>query len=131
MILGKGSKVYSIVNCKCPKCHSGNMFPEGTLYHPTKFSKMNPKCEVCGESFEPEPGFYFGSMFVSYGINTAFFIAFWILSSFIIKDLSITQLLGLLFLVVVGLLPITFRLSRSIWINCFVHYDPKMVKEVG
>ena len=131
MIFGKGSKIYSIINCKCPKCHEGRMFPANTLYHPAKFNKMNPNCEVCGESFEPEPGFYFGSMFVSYGVNTAFFVAVWLLSSFIITDLTITQIIGILFVVVVGLLPITFRLSRSIWINCFVHYDPKMVKEVG
>ena len=73
MIFGKGSKIYSIVTCKCPKCHEGRMFPAHTLYHPAKFNKMNARCEVCNQSFEPEPGFYFGSMFVSYGVNTAFF----------------------------------------------------------
>ncbi len=128
MGIGKGSKIYSIFTCRCPKCHEGKMFLPGTLFNPMKFSKMNDYCPECGQSFEPEPGFYFGSMFVSYGINTALFIAFWILTSFIVKDMSITMILGILFGVVVGLLPIIFRISRSIWINCFVHYDPKAVK---
>src|SRR5690554_7655593 len=82
MGLGKGSKIYSIVTCRCPKCHEGKMFP-GMLFHPNKFSKMHDYCQVCGQSFEPEPGFYFGSMFVSYAINMAIFLAFWIITSFI------------------------------------------------
>lgn len=44
------------------------MFPEGTLFS-TKFMKMNEKCFCCGQSFMPEPGYYFGAMFVSYGLN--------------------------------------------------------------
>src|SRR5690606_10088334 len=128
MGIGKGSKIYSIFTCRCPKCHEGKMFLPGTLFHPMKFSKMHDYCPECGQSFEPEPGFYFGSMFVSYAINTALFIAFWIITSFIVKDMSLTMILGILFGVVVGLLPIIFRISRSIWINCFVHYDPKAIK---
>src|SRR5690606_13708704 len=128
MGLGKGSKIYSIATCRCPKCHEGKMFPSGTLFHPMKFSKMNDYCPECGQSFEPEPGFYFGSMFVSYGINTALFIAFWILAGFIVEDMSLTMILGFLFAVVIGLLPVIFRYSSSIWINCFVHYDPKAAK---
>jgi len=89
---------------------------------------MHDYCQVCGQSFEPEPGFYFGSMFVSYAINTAIFLAFWIITSFIVEDMSLSLILAILVAVVVGLLPVIFRLSRSIWINCFVHYDPKAAK---
>src|SRR5690554_1100974 len=127
MGLGKGSKIYSIVTCRCPKCHEGKMFLPGTLFHPMKFSKMHDYCPECGQSFEPEPGFYFGSMFVSYGINTALFIAFWIVTSFIVKDMSLTMILGILFEVVVGLLLIILRICRSICIKCFVHYHPKAI----
>lgn len=128
MAFGKGSKLYSIVTCKCPRCHIGNMFLPGTLYHPMKFSEMNDCCPHCGQTFEPEPGFYFGSMFVSYGINTGLFLAFWILTSFIVEDMSLTAILSILLAVVIGLLPVIFRVSRSIWINCFVHYDPTVQK---
>ncbi|MEX2592426.1 MAG: DUF983 domain-containing protein [Anditalea sp.] len=131
MGVGKGSKIYSIVECKCPKCHEGDMFAPGTLYHPTKFYKMHAYCAYCDQSFEPEPGFYFGSMFVSYAINTALFIIFWIATSFLVEDMSLLMILGILFAVVIFLLPITFRLSRSIWINFFVHYDPKAIKNAN
>lgn len=128
MGLGKGSKIYSIVKCKCPRCQEGNMFLPGTLYLPTKFYKMHNYCDLCRQSFEPEPGFYFGSMFVSYALNTALFIIFWVATSLLVEDISLPMILGILVVVVIGLLPVTFRISRSIWINFFVHYDPKAVK---
>lgn len=131
MSLGKGSKLYSIFKCKCPKCHEGDMFPPGTLYHPRQFYKMYSYCDHCEQSYEPEPGFYFGSMFVSYALNTALFVFFWIATSVLVEDMSILRILGILFAVVIGLLPITFRLSRSIWINFFVQYDPNVLKNTN
>lgn len=34
---------------------------------------MPSHCPVCGQAYEPEPGFYWGAMFISYGFNTAVF----------------------------------------------------------
>jgi uncharacterized protein (DUF983 family) len=99
------------------------MFPPGTLYTPAKFMKMNPNCPCCGQSFEPEPGYYFGAMFVSYGINTAFFIAVWIALYILVEEITITMMIVALLVVVLGLLPITFRLSRALWIHIFVRYE--------
>ncbi len=84
---------------------------------------MNTHCAGCGQSFEPEPGFYFGAMFVSYGLNTAFFISVWVLFAFMVEDYTLTSLLILLGLTVIVFLPLTFRLSRSIWIAIFVRFQ--------
>lgn len=113
----------SVLTCKCPKCRKGQMFPKGNLLHPLRFHKMNERCGVCGQSFEPEPGFYFGAMFVSYGLNTALFILMWTLLALLVVDYSLTSLLILLGLTVVVFLPLTFRLSRSIWIAIFVRFQ--------
>ena len=99
------------------------MFPKGNL--PFRFYQMNDRCPGCGQSFEPEPGFYFGAMFVSYGINTALFIAAWMALTLAYPDYSLTLLLGLLTTVVILGLPLTYRLSRSIWLAIFVRFDPK------
>lgn len=79
----------------------------------------------CKQSFEPEPGFYFGAMFISYGINTALFIGSWVALMFIYPDYSLSMLLGILTVVVILSLPLSFRLSRSIWLALFVRFDPK------
>ncbi|MBL0740356.1 DUF983 domain-containing protein [Chryseolinea sp. Jin1] len=84
---------------------------------------MNKTCACCSQPFEPEPGYYFGAMFVSYAINTAFFVAVWVALSVLTKEVTTAQMIAVLLIVVFGLLPITFRLSRVLWINIFVHYD--------
>jgi uncharacterized protein (DUF983 family) len=115
------SALQGIVTMKCPRCREGKMFPEGTLF--TKFMKMNDHCQVCGQSFQPEPGYYFGAMFVSYALNAGFFIAVWIALYFIMDEITLTAMIVALVVVVLGLLPITFRLSRVLWIYMFIRYD--------
>lgn len=86
---------------------------------------MYPTCGHCHQSFEPEPGFYFGAMFVSYGINTLLFIASWITLTLVYPSYSLFLLLGLLVGIVMLSLPFSFRLSRSIWLALFVRFDPQ------
>ncbi|GAB3656732.1 DUF983 domain-containing protein [Echinicola sediminis] len=101
------------------------MFQSGTLYHPKKFSQMQPQCPECGQSFNPEPGFYFGAMFISYALNTALFICTWISMALLMEEVSIDYMLAVILSLVIVLLPITYRLSRSIWIHIFVKYQKK------
>jgi hypothetical protein len=98
------------------------MFPEGTLYS-THFMKMNDRCACCGQSFMPEPGYYFGAMFVSYGINAAFFITVWLGMYIFMDEITMSSMIVALLVIVFGLLPVTFRLSRVLWIYIFVRYQ--------
>jgi len=118
----KRSVFYSIINFKCPKCRKGNMFPSGTLFNFNKFDKMHNQCANCGQSFEPEPGYYFGAMFISYALNAALFIAIWLVMTYIMEDISLLWIVGVIVIVSIILLPIVFRLSRSLWISIFIPY---------
>lgn len=71
----------------------------------------------------PEPGYYFGAMFVSYGINAAFFITVWLGMYLLMDTISLTEMIVALLVVVLGLLPISFRLSRVLWIYIFIRYQ--------
>ena len=115
------STLKSIYQCKCPRCHKGDMFLRGKLLT-SKFSVMNKSCSHCGQVFEPEPGYYFGAMFISYAINTALFITAWVALSIVKPDYSLSLLLSLLGLTVLIFLPFMYRVSRSIWISIFVKY---------
>ncbi|MFC5269570.1 DUF983 domain-containing protein [Adhaeribacter terreus] len=116
------SLIYSILNTKCPRCREGNMFPKGTLYT-TKFADMHSNCSSCGQSLEPEPGYYFGAMYVSFGINVGVFLVAMVVLYQFLEDVSTTMMLGVLLFVIVGFLPIIFRISRAMWISIFVHYE--------
>ncbi len=98
------------------------MFPEGSLYS-TRFADMHPACPCCGQTFEPEPGYYYGAMYVSFGINVGIFlVAFFVLSQFV-EEVTMAMLVGVIAVVVVGFLPIIFRLSRALWIHIFIKYE--------
>lgn len=118
----KNSLIYSIATAKCPRCREGNMFPEGTWYS-TKFADMHENCPCCGQPFEPEPGYYYGAMYVSFAFNVAIFlVSLFILYQFV-EEITIGMMIGVVAVVVVGLLPVIFRWSRALWINIFVRYE--------
>lgn len=116
------SLIYSIFTTKCPRCREGNMFPKGTLYS-TAFARMHPNCPCCGQSFEPEPGYYFGAMFISYGITTAIFLVALFVLNLMLEEITMLVVFATVVGVVIGFLPIIFRLSRAMWINIFVRYE--------
>jgi uncharacterized protein (DUF983 family) len=120
----KDSKLYSIFFNKCPRCHEGRFFKTNNPYDLKQFQKMNEHCSHCGESLMREPGFYIGAMYVSYAISVVLTALFFF--GFIIGlDLPIYPVLGLLALIIIILMPVSFRLSRLTWINIFVSYKKK------
>jgi uncharacterized protein (DUF983 family) len=118
----KDTKLYSIFSNKCPKCHVGDFFVNKSPYK-EGFVKMHDKCEHCGETFNKEVGFYYGAMYVSYGVNIALGVALFIIAVLIFK-LDLLLYLFLFFCLVAVLFPWTMRTSRLIYINLFVKYDP-------
>ena len=119
----------SLFGLRCPRCRMGSLFQPGKLTKPGSLFTMHSNCPCCHLSFTPEPGFYFGAMFVSYGINTAQFIGAWVGLTLLYPDYSLALLLSILVAVVLLSLPFTFRLSRSIWLTLFVSYDPSYAKK--
>jgi Protein of unknown function (DUF983) len=83
---------------------------------------MHDKCKHCNEPFNKEVGFYYGAMYVSYGVNIMYGIALFLLLTVILKLNVIVFLIAFALLIVV-LFPWTMRISRLIYINLFVKFD--------
>ncbi|RNI29352.1 DUF983 domain-containing protein [Rufibacter latericius] len=98
------------------------MFPKGTLYS-TKFADMNKYCPCCGQSFEPEPGYYYGAMYVSFGFNVGVFLVVLLVLSQFVEEVTMVMLVGIVLVTVLGMLPIFFRLARVLWISIFVRFE--------
>jgi len=122
----KKSRFGAILGNRCPRCFQGKLF-SSRAYQLNKAAEMHKKCQVCNEDFEREPGFYFGAAYVSYALTVALWIAVlvalicfdwwgWISFSFF-EDVSLFLICGIGVLLI--LMPIILRLSRSIWINMF------------
>ena len=124
----KGQKSYSIFYNQCPKCHGHSIF-KNKPYHITGFSDTYDTCPNCGEKFEKEPGFFYGAMYVSYALQVAELVAFSIAFYVLAPDVSLTVRLLLTIGMAILLIPLVFRLSRSVWINLFIHYTPQDSEE--
>jgi hypothetical protein len=70
-----------------------------------------------------EPAFYFGALYVSYGITVAICIVTFIISK-IIFDLALLSSFIAVFIVLILFIPVNLRLSRILWINMFINYKP-------
>lgn len=89
---------------------------------------MNDNCPICGQAFDMEPGFYYGTGFVSYGIAVAIcvatFLATWVLVGFSLTDNRFFWWMGLNAVLLLALQPWIMRISRTIWLAFFVYYSP-------
>lgn len=96
------------IRLRCPQCHGGELF-RGLL-------SMNETCPQCGLKFEPEPGFYLGSIYANYAMTVLIATGAYLYFVFVAggnKDIVIwccaafTVLFPLWF----------FRYARSIWLS--------------
>lgn len=118
----KGTKLYSIMANKCPRCQEGDFFIYKNPYNLKKFDKMNDSCSVCHESFEKEPGFYQGAMYVNYALSIAAGVG-WFILVYIFYGFDPAIFVISFSVVLVLLLPLMFRIGRLLWINFFVKYS--------
>ena len=123
-MLKKGSKLNSILTGSCPKCQKESMYSDKNPLHLTKVLKMNDHCSHCGLKYQIEPSFFYGAMYVSYGLNVAVGIAAFIVS-FMFFGATIEQSFLAIVITLIVLFPFVLRLSRNLYINMFVSYDPK------
>lgn len=115
----------SVVNSKCPRCNLDNLYVDNNPYHLSKLGQMKKCCDKCGQAYEPETGFYYGAMYVSYGLGIAFmFVPAYIL--YLLFNLSFGWLLTFVLATYVLSFPLVFRWSRNIWLNIFVKFDPEL-----
>jgi len=123
----KGTKLYSVVRMKCPRCHEGEVFIYKNPYNLKKTGAMHRNCPKCGLSYQPEPGFYFGAGYVSYALSVGIAIGvFAVLYPFVNWErfeIYIAAISGALLLTA----PLIFRLSRITWLNFFNGYDAKAI----
>ncbi|MFC7356679.1 DUF983 domain-containing protein [Jejudonia soesokkakensis] len=122
----KGTKLYSIFTSTCPVCQTGKMYKNSNPYVISETLQMPERCSNCNTKFKIEPSFFYGAMYVSYGVGIAFAVAAFVITYFILK----LDKMGI-FLAIVGTLilalPIILRLSRNIWINLFFKFDKSKV----
>lgn len=123
----KGTKLYSIINGKCPKCNEGKFFKYGFSFNPVKITKLHDNCSKCNLKYMIEPSFFYGAMYVNYGITVAVSIITFLIVT-LLFNANLLQSFAVIFIALVLLAPINLRLSRILWINMFVDFEKGIKK---
>jgi hypothetical protein len=126
----KPSSVWSVLTMRCPRCRKGHMFKDANPYKSLKLShifNMYDECPVCKQKFDLEPGFWYGTGYVSYAlavaVSVATFIAWWVLIGISVEDNRLFWWLGFNCVFLIVIQPWLMRLSRALYIRFFVRYD--------
>lgn len=124
----KPSQLISICKTKCPRCRQGDMFANSNPYHLSQTMKMNETCSECGQAFDLEVGFYYGTSYVSYAlavaVSAATIVIWWMTIGLSVNDNRLLYWMIVNGIILIGLQPIFMRWARTIWLSFFVHYDP-------
>ena len=126
----KPGYLWSMLTMRCPRCRRGAMFKEPNAYKSIKLShifNMPDNCAECGQKYDLEVGFWYGTSYVSYAlavaVSVATFIAWMVIIGVSTDDNRVFYWLGFNGILLVVLQPWIMRLSRVIYLYFFVSYD--------
>lgn len=119
---------HAIVHAKCPRCRKGKMFSPGFFKQ-----KMHKRCPYCDLYFERHPGYFYVSMFVSYALNVAEFVAVGI-GTYVLSGGSENMWLymGLILFATFLLAGFNFKYSRVLqmhYLDPGLRYEPVIAEE--
>jgi hypothetical protein len=107
-----------VIQNKCPKCHKGQVFNTKNLLS-FKPAAMQESCTHCHHNFSKEPGFYWGAMYVSYGLATLEMAIVYAICLVLGANAVDVKNLVISILTVLLLFPFNFRMARLIWLYLF------------
>jgi hypothetical protein len=113
----------SMMHFKCPRCRKGNLFLYSNPYNINRLTQMPVTCPVCDQPYQPEPGFYYGSMYVSYFLCVCIFFANFFTFG-VHYDFSVLAFTIIYSVQILAVMPYIFRYARVLYIYMFVSYDP-------
>ena len=126
----KPNYLWSVFTERCPRCRRGAMFTNKNPFKKIKLSyilEMPETCPECGQRYNLEQGFWFGTGYVSYAlavvVSITTFLAWLVLIGVSTEDNRIFYWLGFNGVLLVVIQPWLMRLSRVIYLYFFVSYD--------
>jgi len=103
----------AILKQRCPKCRRGKIF-RGLMH-------MNRQCSECGFTFDREAGYWTGAMFVSSFLPMLLVGPVWAILVFTGQNIWLA--FAITFILLMILIPVTFRYSRAIWLHTDYRLD--------
>jgi len=128
-MLGKGTKLYSILRLKCPRCQEGDFY-KGHPYSYSGMGRVKENCSKCDLKYNIEPSFYQGSYYVTYALGVVLFIAVWILQLLFFPGVGPGTLLLAMSISLLVFSPLLYALSKIVWINFFIKFEKRKTNSI-
>ena len=112
--MSKPSLITAVLKLRCSHCREGNVF--------ASFWRRNEVCEVCGITFEREPGYFLMGIFFGYVLNAIIFLP--ITVGLYIAGATLPAYIGIVIAIIV-LSPFILRYARVIWLHVDEFLDPR------
>ncbi len=119
------STALALLELRCPRCHTGKLFTHSAWSF--QFMDMQAECPVCHQTYEPEPGFYYGAMYISSGFSTGILLAIGFLLNYLANDPPVWVYVVTVGVAVLSVAPLLFRYSRAVMLYGFggARFDPR------
>lgn len=111
--------IKGIASGKCPKCGRGNVFPHPFRFFALDLPKMNRACPNCGHVFEKETGFFWGAMFVSYGLTVLEAVVIFLICQLFFHETFDDSIMYIIAGSIIVLARFNYRVSQLIWMYMF------------
>ncbi|TYA69940.1 DUF983 domain-containing protein [Seonamhaeicola marinus] len=108
--------IHGILTNTCPNCKKGKIYEETNIYFNFRKPKMKKGCDTCNFTFDKEPGFFYGAMYVSYALGIIEALLTFLVAYFFFDIGLDLKLLGIISLVLLVMSSFNLRVSRIIWI---------------
>lgn len=119
-IMSSRTQLNRALRLKCPRCGESDLFKDPNPFNLGHLSEMHRQCPHCKLKIEPETGFYYGAMWISYAIGV---FASLILIGLLILAFHVDTLWAFIAVVVFHIVfsPYLFRLARAVWLSFYVN----------
>ncbi|MGM0946255.1 MAG: DUF983 domain-containing protein [Bacteroidota bacterium] len=105
----------AIITAKCPRCREGDLFPV-SLFSFRKLTDINHSCKVCNSTFQPEPRFFDGAMYISYAFSVALVITVFVAINVLIEKPELWMYLSTIVVINTVFLPVMLRYSKVLYL---------------
>ena len=124
----KPNFVVAMLENKCPRCRRGDLYKYKGAFRFKGLMTMHESCAVCGQPFDMEPGFYYGTHLISYSLavlaSVVSFLLWVLIVGISLEDSRFFWWIGVNAVLLLILQMPLMRLSRTIWLAFFVKYSP-------
>ena len=91
-------------------------------YNLMRAGDLLDECPVCHRRYTPEPGFYYGAMYVAYALAVATFVTAYVAVVVLYPEASTGFAVGVVLASLVLSAPLLYALSKTIWAALFMRY---------